>query len=88
MNISDFSKPTSHPFGMLSGFGCSDTSQKEEFLAWFLSKNIDAGNFEPIKTKFNHSDLVSLGLIDEVGENTYKLNKKSLGLLYSHYGVE
>lgn len=83
MRISDFVKPTEHPFNMLRGY--ENAYQKESVLAFVLSKCIDAHDFAAVETKHEHPTMVEDGLLERVGERKYKLTKKSIGLLYSHY---
>jgi len=85
MQTTDFVKPTVHPYGMLSGY--TDASEKESFLVWMLIKCIEVGEFMAINTTHEHPDMVKLDLLEKVGEKEYKLTKKSIGLLYSHYGI-
>lgn len=84
MNINQFNKPTEHPYGMLSGY--QNASEKEALLAFILAKCIDAGDFIPVKIKYNHNTMVEDGLLAEDSDG-YRLTKLSIGLLYSVYGV-
>lgn len=86
MNTSDFNMPTSHPFGMLSNY--DNGNQKESTLVYILSKCIENGSFDFIPTKYEHEDMVKDGLLTTDGTKSYKLTKKSIGLLYAHYGKE
>lgn len=85
----DFNVPTSHPFGMLSGKVSSHTSEKESVLAYILGLSIEANpdSWEFVQTSNSHPTMVSDGLlVQDDGENLYKLTKLSIGLLYSFYG--
>ena len=84
MNTTNFNKPEKHPCGMLSGY--RNASEKEGLLCFILSECTDAGEFKEVKTKYSHKSMVQDGLLEEVREKTYKLTKKSKGLLYSVYG--
>ncbi len=86
MKITDFEKPTKHPYSMLEKY--QNAHEKEEILAYMLNRSIEQGSFEPIKLKYEHPTMVSDGLLEEKGEKVYKLTKKSIGLLYSIYGKE
>lgn len=83
MQISDFVMPTEHPMGMLSAY--SEAYQKEGVLAFILGKCIESGGFVPVKTKYEHPAMVADGLLERTGDFEYKLTKKAIGLLYSHY---
>lgn len=83
MDITLFSKPETQPYGMLGT--SANAYQKEQLLAWFLSKCIEAGAFGTVKTKYTHPTMVEDGLLEEV-EGGYKLTIKAIGLLYSVYG--
>lgn len=85
MQISDFTEPKSHPFGMLSGY--EHASEKESVLAFMLSKCVEAGDFVAVTTTHSHPTMVSDGLLEEAGDHQYKLTKKAIGLLYSQYAV-
>ena len=60
LDISLFHKPDRHPYGMLRGI-VSDAYEKEEFLAWMLIQCIEAGEFKPVQTRYDHSGMVAVG---------------------------
>ena len=84
MNVTDFSTPDLHPWGMLEAF--NNASQKESVLRFILTKCIEAGEWVSVPTKYEHPTMVSDGLLEQVQEKTYSLTIKSKGLLYSFYG--
>jgi len=86
MNVTDFKTPDSHPWGMLEAF--KNASQKESVLSFILTKCIEAGEWIPVPTKYEHPTMVSDGLLEQVEEKTYSLTVKSKGLLYSFYGCD
>ena len=87
MDISDFSNPTEHPWGMLEG--TKDAYEKEGNLAWFLMRCIQAGDiYVAIQTRLEHYDLVHLGLANREGPCLYTLTEKAVGLLYAYYGIK
>jgi len=83
LNITQFNKPTKHPFEMLDGY--KNAYEKELTLTHILAKCIEAGDFIPIKTKGRHSDLVYDGLLSE-HKTKYELTEKAKTLLYGFYG--
>lgn len=87
LTIDNFEVPTQHPYGMLQGY--SHASEKEQILAllltWCHTENDLLASKEFIHS---HPTMVEDGLLEEVAERTYKLTKKSIGLLYSVYGRE
>lgn len=86
MNTNDFKKPDAHPYGLLSGY--TNASEKENVLAWMLVDCIEKGSLETVHdSKHSHPTMVEDGLLEEVSERKYKLTKKSIGLLYSVYGI-
>ena len=66
MDISNFEKPTQHPYGMLSGY--QRANEKESVLAFILSECINAGTFTAVKTRYAHPSMVADGLLREEGE--------------------
>ena len=82
LNITQFNKPTEHPFEMLDGY--TNAYQKELTLTHILTKCIEVGDFIPIETKGGHSDLVYDGLL----KTKYELTEKAKTLLYGFYGKE
>jgi hypothetical protein len=86
MNISDFNMPTTHPFGMCTGY--DNANEKEHMLSVILSRCVQAGAFIPVETKYSHPTMVTDGLLKEVGERTYELTRKAKGMLYAYYGKE
>jgi hypothetical protein len=88
LEISDFVEPKQHPFGMLQGY--TNASEKEDTLAWMLSKIIERGGegFGSVETNFDHSDMVDDGLLIHVRGKEYMLTPKAKGLLYSVYYKE
>lgn len=86
MQISDFIEPKVHPYGMLQGY--SHASEKETILMLLLRYCVAEGDLTAARElAHSHPTMVTDGLLEEVGEKCYKLTKKSLGLLYSVYGV-
>lgn len=86
LSINDFTKPTSHPFGMLDGY--KNESEKEQMLVFMLcqcikNKNIDA----VIKTQNTHPTMVKDGLLECVDGHAfkYRLTNKSKNLLVKFY---
>lgn len=78
MDITLFSKPDTHPYGMLSSY--DKAYQKETVLAMMLSKCIKAGGFVAVKTKYAHPTMVIDGLLGEAEGDKYKLTVKAIGL--------
>lgn len=86
LTIEDFTKPTSHPLGMLEQMHLQHTSETEGFMAWFLGQCIDANDLDAeIKTRNCEDHMTVLDLLEKVGKKTYKLTRKAKGLLYVHY---
>ena len=86
MTVNDFNKPDAHPWGMLEAF--TNASQKERMLVFILTKCIEAGDWIPVASKFEHDSMVSDGLLEQVEEKTYSLTVKAKGLLYAFYGCK
>lgn len=87
LTINDFEIPTQHPYSMLQGY--SHASEKEEILALLLIWCHTENDLQASKVFIHsHPTMVEDGLLEETGEKTYKLTKKSIGLLYSVYGKE
>ncbi|MFZ2992455.1 MAG: hypothetical protein WA061_01955 [Microgenomates group bacterium] len=83
----NFNIPTQHPYGMLEG-KTRQASEKENILVFLLKDSIEKNpeEFEFIKMKFWHDDLVQEGfLIKGVEENSYKLSERSINLLHPFY---
>jgi len=87
MNITDFTKPTEHPFNMLKGFGLRHTSENENWLAFVLVKCVEAGEFKPVENKPHLSELVRIGMLREVPDGL-ELTRKGKGYLYAYYGAD
>ena len=87
MQYTDFKQgELEHPYGLLSGY--NNASEKETILALLLEHCTSVGDLNASKSfTYSHPTMVTDGLLEEVGEKCYKLTKKSLGLLYSVYGV-
>ncbi|MGG6263164.1 hypothetical protein ACQ4M3_07780 [Leptolyngbya sp. AN03gr2] len=90
MKPSDFNRPTSHPWGMLTTLNLNNVSETEAFLAGLLIKCIEAGDWIALETQTNEDHLCTAGLLTKVEgkEKTYFLTRKAKGLLYVHYGKE
>jgi len=85
LTIEDFTKPTSHPFGMMRGE--RQAIEKEGFMAYFLGQCIKAGDIDAqIQTVSNKDYMEGLGYLEKVKKQTYRLTQKSKDLLYVHYG--
>jgi hypothetical protein len=85
MNCSDFTQPEDPPYGMLRGY--SNQIEKEAILQMLLKHCLDEGDLSAsIELQYYHPTMVMDGLLEKTGKNTYKLTKKSIGLLYSVYG--
>ncbi len=69
MNIEQFIQPKQHPFDMLRGYRYA--SEKEQTLTFILQECIRNGNFEPIKTQHDYSDMVADGLLIRTNEKEY-----------------
>jgi len=81
--IEDFKEYTNYPMGLCSNY--SSASEKENMLAYILSKVIEANDLNFIvKTKHLHPTMVSDGLLEEVDKFRYKLTYKSLVMIYKH----
>lgn len=81
MNISNFNIPNQHPYDTFGSY------ERERFMAWFLIQCIEANDlYASIQTQSSHEDMVYDGFLERVGDNHYRLTKKSVGLLYGVYG--
>lgn len=88
IEISEFIKPTDHPWGMLEEIrvGKENTFEIESFLAWMLIKAIDAGKFDWVQCRLNHDEVVKEGLLESNGPEVYRLSNKAIELLHKYYG--
>lgn len=86
MNVSLFTAPTVHPFGLLRSY--DNASEKESTLAYILIECIKAGAFVSVPTIHDHTDMVKDGLLIAEDGKRYRLTTKAIGLLYSVYGKE
>lgn len=83
MHISDFNRPTEHPFDTF------ENVEIERFMWWFLDQCFLVNDLDAvIITPKNEDNLVHKCLLYKTGENQYRLTKKSKCLLYSFYGKE
>ena len=87
LTIDNFNEPTEHPYELLQGY--SQAGEKETVLMLLLQYCYAEGDLYAAKEfQYSHPTMVEDGLLEEVGERTYKLTKKSIGLLYSVYGKD
>ena len=83
LEINDFKNYTDYPMGLCKNF--RDGSQKENMLAYMLSKTIEADNMEAVvETEHTHPTMVQDGLLEEVAPKQYKITLKAYALIYGH----
>jgi len=83
--ISDYEKPSSHPYGMLRGE--RHACEREAFMAWCLSQCIAANNINAeFETADNEDGMVEIDMLRKIKDKTYQLTRKAKGLLFAHYG--
>jgi hypothetical protein len=88
LQISNFSTPITHPFGMLNG-QCSDANEKEVILMRMLAACIDAGQWisVPVDRRFTAHCLMlaRLAYVTAESDGSYRLTNKALELLVKYY---
>lgn len=84
VSISDFNKPTDHPWGMLEGH--ERAFEKESVLAWILDRMIIQGSFDPVQCANEHPSMVRDRLLVDAGGKGYSLTPKAIKLLHGVYG--
>lgn len=87
LTIDNFTEPKDHPYGLLQGY--SHASEKESILALLLTHClVEKDLYASKEFVYEHPTMVEDGLLEQTGNRTYRLTKKSIGLLYSVYGKE
>jgi hypothetical protein len=79
-----FTKPTEHPYGMLSNV--RHAHEHEAVLATMLIRCVDAGEWIAMPITDAYGTLEQEELVQSEGRK-YRLTEKAKGLLYAHYGV-
>lgn len=86
--VSDFSKPTQHPYGMLDG-KIDNANEKEVILMRMLIACINAGDWIAVTVDSRFSShcllLARYAYLTAEPNNAYRLTDKALQLLIKYY---